>query len=142
MFTVITLADSDSIAARSEKLYRFCLKSGAVPRSEESLWQAVIDTFPLDPRKSSPGRVLDALEDSLFGGLLGAGHSEVDVLWRYADHTPRDFLSFGVEFFQQLAESLHPNERAKNGEDGVLLHLYLVCANHSAREDLDRTLRG
>ena len=54
------------------------LLSGAVDRT--TFFEAVRSTFPLDPPLSS-SHIWDALEDSLWEGLLQTGHQVQVIVW-------------------------------------------------------------
>ncbi len=137
----ITVNQMHTIISNSPKLYTFQAPSGAVITSDKLFWAAVIYTFPLDPPVRSH-KVIGALADSLFGGLLRAGHPKVDILWPYADNISRAFLIDKAKFFSDLAFSVSPDDehRIKYNEGGVRLRLFLVCSNEDSRKLLETKL--
>ncbi|MEM8860141.1 MAG: hypothetical protein AAGD96_17555 [Chloroflexota bacterium] len=114
----------------SRKTYYFRTKSQDVIRSENLFWLAAINTFPLDPPKFSPGFNLYALQDSMFGGLLGKSDRNVDIVWEHVDSISKQFLYEKVIMLHDLARQIQPTEeRRKAAESGIKMRLFLVCSN-------------
>lgn len=134
----ITIDQMHSVISNSPKLYTFQTKTGEIVNSDKLFWEAVIITFPLNPPLRSH-KVIGALADSIFGGLLSAGHPKVDILWLYADSISRPFSINKVEFFNNVAFSVSPDDehRVKHNEGGVRLRLFLVCSNEDNRKALE-----
>lgn len=85
---------------------------GGVINTQERFWAAVVASLPLDPPISLKHTRYnwDALDDSLFGGLLGLGVPAVDILWPFANDVAMVFLVPAVKFFQKVAGSVRRDD--------------------------------
>jgi hypothetical protein len=100
--------------------------------TEERFWAAVIASLPLDPpiMLKHTRYYWDALDDSLFGGLLGLGIPAVDIIWPFANDVAVVFLVKAVKFFKNVAENVHEH-------NGMQVRLCLVCSNEASRQRID-----
>lgn len=135
----LTVSEKKDISSRDSKVYNFQVQNNIPVTSERLFWEAAINTFLLNPKYHKSGQSMDALEDSLFAGLLESSDSRSNIVWSCADSVQQTFIKKQVVFFHHLAQSLHPESkfRSKSRDGGVVLCLYLVCSNEGNRNALD-----
>lgn len=139
----ITKDQIHTVRKTGHKYYELRTKDTQVINTEDLFWEAAAKTFPLNPQpQPNSKRLVDALEDSIFGGLLGSKDLKADIVWVQVDNIRRQFLKSRVEFFHSLATGLHPDSkfRIEGGEGGIELALHLVCSNDANRQAIDEYL--
>ncbi|GAA4305403.1 barstar family protein [Actinomadura luteofluorescens] len=86
------------------------LLAGAVDRT--TFFEAVRSTFPLDPPLSS-SHVWDALEDSLWEGLLQTGHRTQVIVWpdasAFQTAAPNDYAT-AIQVLTAVSQALADRE--------------------------------
>lgn len=140
----ITIDQLHEINRAQRNVYTLKGTNDAIVNTEEFFWKAIVDHFPLNPplHVKQMGKPMGALADSLFGGLLGTHETHVDIVWPYADSISQSFLLDKVGFWRDVAFSISPDDaqRIQSGEGGVVLRLFLLCANAQNRDRLQNLL--
>lgn len=131
----ITIAEVGRLKAehgKARKQFTFQTPTKQVINTKERFFEAANASLPLDPPN-----VLhdwDALQDSLFGGLLRSGARFVDIVWPFANDVAIVFLVKAVKFFKLVADSV-------GGRDdigaSVTVRVFLVCSNEASRNKLE-----
>lgn len=129
--TCITVADLARLKADhglAKRHYTLQATPGMAITTKERFFEAVNASLPLDPPHVSHD--WDALDDSLFGGLLGLNNPAVDIIWPFANDVAVVFLVKAVKFLKSVAESVHEH-------NGMQVRLFLVCSNEPSRQRIE-----
>ena len=132
----ITVADLARLKAEqglAKTRYTLQTSTGVIVNTKERFFEAANQSLPLDPPRVRQN--WDALEDSLFGGVLGRPDRSVDILWPFANDVARVFLVVGVKFFKSVTEAVEDHF-----EYPTRMRLLLICSNESSKQRLDAEL--
>lgn len=121
----IAVADLERLKAErqlAKKHYVLRTANGRIADTKERFFEAVNLSLPLDPFYP-PGiaHSWDALDDSLFGGLLGLEAPEADIIWPFANDVGIAFLVTGVKFFKNVADSVRNRDFGPQDNDSIFV---------------------
>jgi len=142
--TVAELSAVRKYASSKRKQFTFQTPDKRIINTKDRFFEAANHSFPLDPGDVS--HVWDALEDSLFHGLLSLGYPNVDVIWPFADDVAASSMRLlvdGIRFFGYIAYSVDRDDLPRDGLPGevpVTLRLLLVCSNRKRKNALEKEL--
>ena len=133
---LITVADlKQKIRHKNEaKVFTLRTAEDELLNTKDRFFRSVNHSLPLDPPDVT--HVWDALEDSLFHGLLDSGQKYIEIIWPFADDAAASSALLViniVKFFHRVAESIYDED---DPHRNCSLSLYLVCSNEKSKERL------
>jgi hypothetical protein len=132
---LITVAGRKRAGNKSNtKVFTLQTAEGEILNTEERFFRAVNQSLPLNPPRVFHN--WDALEDSLFGGLLYSGHKHVEIIWPFADDVAASSTHLMikiVKFFHSVAKSIYDED---DPQRNCMLSLNLVCSNERSKKRL------